>query len=172
MGGAVCRGSRHSCAGQRRKREQFAFFSPVRAPALAATLQQWSDMKVRDIMKASPITATEITPLGEALQTMMKNRLRHLPIVRGDRLCGVLSERDILHYRAVTAFREDWWRAPTTSAMVATVQTAGPDDSLTEVAGRLADSRIGALPIVDAGKLIGIVTVIDVLEAEVRDSMA
>jgi CBS domain-containing protein len=129
-------------------------------------------MKVRDIMKPAPITATEVTRLGEALQTMMKNRIRHLPVVRDDRLCGILSERDILHYRAVTAFREEWWRAPVTAAMVASVQTAGPDDSLTEVAGRLADSRIGALPIVDAGKLRGLVTVVDVLEAEVKQAMA
>lgn len=129
-------------------------------------------MKVRDIMKPAPITTTEIAHLGEALQMMMKNRIRHLPVVRGDRLCGLLSERDVLHYRAVTAFREDWWRAPVTAAMVATVQTAGPDDSLTEVAGRLADSRVGALPIVEAGKLVGIVSVVDVLEAEVRDAMA
>jgi acetoin utilization protein AcuB len=129
-------------------------------------------MKVRDIMKSSPITATEVSRLGEALQTMMKHRIRHLPIVRGDRLCGILSERDILHYRAMTAFREDWWRAPVTDAMIASVQTAGPDDSLTEISGRLADSRIGALPIVERGKLLGIVTVVDVLEAEVRDAMA
>jgi acetoin utilization protein AcuB len=128
-------------------------------------------MKIRDIMKPSPITATETTRLGEALQTMMKHRIRHLPVVRGDRLCGILSERDILHYRAVTGFREDWWRAPATAAMVATVQTAGPDDSLTEVAGRLADSRIGALPIVERGALLGIVSVVDVLEAEVREAM-
>ncbi len=128
-------------------------------------------MKVRDIMKPSPITATEITHLGEALQLMMKSRIRHLPIVRGDHLCGILSERDILHYRAITAFREDWWRAPVTAAMVATVQTAGPDDSLTEIAGRLADSRLGALPIVERGKLLGIVSVVDVLDAEVRQAM-
>lgn len=94
-------------------------------------------MKIRDIMKPAPITATEVTRLGEALQTMMKHRIRHLPVVCGERLCGILSERDILHYRAVTAFREDWWRAPVTAAMIASVQTAGPDDSLTEVAGRL-----------------------------------
>jgi acetoin utilization protein AcuB len=129
-------------------------------------------MKVRDILKSPPITATEVTRLGEALRTMMKHRIRHLPIVRDDRLCGILSERDILHYRAVTAFREDWWRAPVTAAMIASVQTAGPDDSLTEVAGRLADSRIGALPIVDGGKLLGLVTVVDVLEGEVRQAMA
>ena len=128
-------------------------------------------MKVREIMKPQPITATEATRLGEALQTMMEHRIRHLPIVRGERLCGILSERDIMHYRAVTAFREDWWRAPATAAMIASVQTAGPDDSLTEVAGRLADSRIGALPIVDGGKLLGLVTVVDVLDAEVRQAM-
>jgi acetoin utilization protein AcuB len=129
-------------------------------------------MKVRDMMKPAPITATEATRLGEALQTMMNHRIRHLPIVRGDRLCGILSERDILHYRAMTAFREDWRRAPVTAAMIASVQTAGPDDSLTEVAGRLADSRIGALPIVETGKLVGLVSVVDVLEAEVREAMA
>jgi acetoin utilization protein AcuB len=129
-------------------------------------------MKIHEIMKTKPITVTETTKLGEALQTMMKNRIRHLPVVRDGRLCGILSERDILHYRAVTAFREDWWRAPVTAAMIAMVQTAGPDDSLTEIAGRLADSRIGALPIVERGALLGLVTVTDVLEAEVREAMA
>jgi CBS domain-containing protein len=123
-------------------------------------------------MKPSPITVTEVTQLGEAMQTMMRNHIRHLPVVRGDKLCGILSERDILHYRAVTSFREDWWRAPVSTAMIATVQTAGPDDSLTEIAGRLADSRIGALPIVERGVLLGLVTVTDVLQAEVREAMA
>jgi CBS domain-containing protein len=56
--------------------------------------------------------------------------------------------------------------------MIASVQTAGPDDSLTEVAGRLAGSHIGALPIVERGALLGLVTVTDVLEAEVREAMA
>ncbi len=129
-------------------------------------------MKIREIMKPEPITVTEATLLGDALNLMMKNHIRHLPVVRGERLCGILSEHDILHYRASISTRDDWRRAPVTSAMIATVQTASPEDSLTEVAGRLADSRIGALPIVERGALLGIVSVIDVLEAEVRDAMA
>src|SRR5512139_3679331 len=129
-------------------------------------------MKVREIMKSPPLTVTEVTKLGEAMQTMAKQGIRHLPVVRENRLCGIVSERDILHYRAVTAFREDWWRAPVTAAMTAAVQWANPDDSLTEVAGRLADSRIGALPIVERGHLVGMVTVTDVLAAEVREAMA
>ncbi len=128
-------------------------------------------MKIRQIMKTTPYTVTEADKLGDALRTMMQHRIRHLPVIRDGRLCGILSERDILHYRAVTSFREDWWRAPVTAAMISSVQTAGPDDSLTEVAGRLADSRIGALPIVERGALLGLVTVTDVLEAEVREAM-
>jgi len=129
-------------------------------------------MKIREVMKPTPFTVTEQTKLGDALQMMMKHQIRHLPVVRDKRLCGILSERDILHYRALTSFLQDWARAPVSAAMIAAVQTAGPDDSLTEVAGRLADSRIGALPIVERGALVGLVTVTNILQAEVRDAMA
>jgi acetoin utilization protein AcuB len=129
-------------------------------------------MKLRDIMKPSPRTVTEVTRLGEAHQVMTKHKIRHLPVVRDGQLCGILSERDILDYRANTAFREDWWRAPVSAAMIASPQTAGPDDSLTEVAGRLAAAKIGAMPVVELGALIGLVTVTDVLEAEVATSMS
>lgn len=129
-------------------------------------------MKLREIMKPSPWTVTEISRLGDAHQLMTTHRIRHLPVVRDGKLVGILSERDILEYRAKTAFREDWWRAPVSAAMIAQPQTAGPDDSLTEVAGRLAAARIGAMPIVERGALIGLVTVTDVLEAEVASAMS
>jgi acetoin utilization protein AcuB len=128
-------------------------------------------MKLRDIMKPSPRTVTEVTRLGDAYQVMTMNNIRHLPVVRDGRLCGILSERDILEYRAKTPFREDWWRAPVSAAMVAPPQTAGPDDSLTEIAGRLAAAKIGAMPVVERGALIGFVTVTDVLAAEVAEAM-
>ena len=129
-------------------------------------------MKLREIMKPSPWTVTEIDRLGDAHQLMTQHRIRHLPVVRDSKLLGILSERDILDYRAKAAFREDWWRAPVSVAMVAPPQTAGPDDSLTEVAGRFAAARIGAMPVVERGTLIGLVTVTDVLEAEVASAMA
>lgn len=138
---------------------------------LARRLLSIGRMKLREIMKPSPLTVTETTPLGEAQQLMSKHRIRHLPVVRGARLCGILSERDILEYRAKTAAGEDWWQAPVSAAMVESPQTAGPDDALTEAAGRLAVAKIGALPIVEQGALIGLVTVTDVLEAEVNQSM-
>lgn len=128
-------------------------------------------MKLREIMKPSPVTVSETTRLGDAYRIMSKYGIRHLPVVDDKRLCGILTERDILRYRADTAFREDWWRAPVSAAMVSPPQTAGPDDSLTEAAGRLATAKISALPIVERGGLIGIVTTTDVLDAEVRQAM-
>jgi len=56
--------------------------------------------------------------------------------------------------------------------MISPPQTAAPEDSLTEVAGRLALAKIGAMPVVELGNLIGLVTTTDVLEAEVREAMA
>jgi acetoin utilization protein AcuB len=128
-------------------------------------------MKLRDIMRSEPVTVGEETQLGDAHQLMRQHHIRHLPVMSKGRVSGILSERDILYYRAAIQTDEDWWRAPTRWAMVAPVQTAGPDDSLTEAAGRLATAKIGALPVVERGALIGLVTTTDVLEAEVREAM-
>jgi acetoin utilization protein AcuB len=109
--------------------------------------------------------------LGDAHEAMKRTGIRHLPVTKNDRLIGILSERDILAVRA-RVDHGDWWMVPVERAMKAPAQTAGLDDSLTEVAGRMAASKIGAMPIVEHGKLLGIATVTDVLDAEVQSAMA
>lgn len=128
-------------------------------------------MQLKQIMKRDPVTAQDTDPLGDAHRKMVAAQSRHLPIVHDGKLVGILTERSILEYRSRHGFEEDWWRAPTAAAMSAPAQTAGPNDSLTEAAGRMATSKIGALPIVELGRLVGLVTVTDVLAAEVAESM-
>jgi len=128
-------------------------------------------MLLKQIMKRDPLTANDTDRLGDLHRKMVAAHSRHLPVLHDGKLVGVLSERDILEYRAKRDFDEDWWRAPATAAMRTSPQTAGPDDSLTEAAGRMAMSKIGSLPIVERGKLIGLVTVTDVLDAEVAEAM-
>ena len=128
-------------------------------------------MLLKQIMKRDPITASDTDSLGDAYRKMIAARSRHLPVIRDGKLVGILTERDILEFRAKRDIDEDWWRATASAAMHAPAQTAGPDDSLTEAAGRMAASKLGALPIVDLGKLVGIVTVTDVLAAEVEAAM-
>jgi CBS domain-containing protein len=128
-------------------------------------------MKMRDLMRTQPFTARESDLLGAAQRMMARIGSHHLPVVDGDRVTGMLSERDVLAYRAKADADEEWWRASVADAMTAPVHTAAPDDSLTEVAARLAAERIGAMPIVERGKLVGLVTTTDVLAAEVRVAM-
>ena len=126
-------------------------------------------MKVRDIMKRGPVWIGRNDTLGVAQAAMARHHIRHLPVVSEGRVVGMLSERDVLAARA----RDDvpWWGVAVADAMHAPAQTVRPDDSLTEAAGRMGAARIGALPVVELGALLGIVTVSDVLEAEVRAAM-
>lgn len=128
-------------------------------------------MLLREIMKPAPLTAKPTDTLGDAFRAMHAAGVRHLPVVGDGKLVGMLSERDVLRFRARIDFDHDWWREPVATAMQAPVQTAGPADSLSEAAGRLAAARIGALPIVELGRLVGLVTVTDVLAAEVTAAM-
>ncbi len=128
-------------------------------------------MKVRDIMRPGPFTIQSSASLGAAQRIMSRNRIRHLPVLEDGKLVGMLDEHDILDARAEADRDEEWWSISVARAMQTPVQTAGPDDALTEVAGRLAAARIGALPIVERGRLLGIATVTDVLDGEVRAAM-
>lgn len=129
-------------------------------------------MKIREIMRPGPITILETEALGTAQRVMARSRIRHLPVMKDGRLVGMLSARDILAARARIEDDADWWSIPVHDAMATPVHTAGPDDGLTEVAGRMAVDKIGAMPIVELGTLIGLVSVTDVLDAEVRAAMA
>ncbi len=134
-------------------------------------MQQNTCMKVRDIMRPGPITIDQGESLGAAQRAMKRARIRHLPVLGDGKLVGILSERDVLAARG-RGIDEDWWRQKVADAMYAPVQTTGPDEPLTAVAARLADAKIGALPVVQLGKLVGILTVGDVLDAEVRSAMS
>jgi acetoin utilization protein AcuB len=131
-----------------------------------------STMKIKEIMRGSPWVVEGVDSLGTAHALMRLHAIRHLPVLRDDMLVGMLSERDILEYRANLEGADDWTRVAVSGAMDRSPQTAGPDDSVTEVTGRLATSKLDALPVVELGRLVGIVTVTDILAAEVQRAMA
>ncbi|RMG12903.1 MAG: CBS domain-containing protein [Deltaproteobacteria bacterium] len=121
-------------------------------------------MKVKDVMKKSPMTIGPNESLALASQMMAWGGIRHLPVVEDGKLVGILSERDILAC-------EDRKHAHVSDVMSTPAHTASPDDTLVEAAGRMVAEGISALPIVEKGKLIGIVTSTDVLAATVTESL-
>jgi len=129
-------------------------------------------MKISEIMRRAFWVVDGVDSLGAAHRLMQQNSIRHLPVLREGKLVGLLSERDILQCRANLGPGDDWTFVRVSEAMARAPQTANPEDSLTEVAARLAAGTLDALPIVELGHLVGIVSITDVLAAEVRAAMA
>jgi CBS domain-containing protein len=117
-------------------------------------------MKVRDLMAGPPVTIAEADDVALGLQIMAWGDLRHLPVVRDGRLVGVVSERDLLTHRESNPRIAEVMTAP--------AEVASPDDDATEAARRMVDARLGCLPVLERGKLIGIVTVTDLVALQAR----
>jgi CBS domain-containing protein len=97
---------------------------------------------------------------------MTADRIRHLPVLDEDgRLCGILSQRDMfrgalagaLGY-GTTAQRKVLTTLAIKEVMATDVVTVGPDTVLSEAARLMLERKIGCLPVVDGGKLVGILT--------------
>jgi CBS domain-containing protein len=129
-------------------------------------------MKISEVMRPGAFTISETDSLGTAQFAMTRAHVRHLPVMTANRIVGMLSERDVLRARAQASDdARNWWALTVHDAMTSPPHTARPDDSLTEVAARMAMAKIGAMPVVERGKLLGIATITDVLDAEVRVAM-
>jgi CBS domain-containing protein len=121
-------------------------------------------MTIREIMKRGPWTIGETDTLGNAQQVMSQNHIRHLPVISEGKLVGMVSERDLLQARAHTDGDERWWKIPVHFAMQP-AETAEASETLETVARRMGATKIGAFAVTEQGKLVGVVSVIDVLLA-------
>lgn len=126
-------------------------------------------MKLREVMIRFPETVSPSDTLIHARDRMVWGGMRHLPVLKGDKLVGVISDRDIAKHQARTG--ESLFSSPRDTvemAMTSPAQTASPDDTVIAAMARLASDKIGCLPITESSKLVGLVTVTDLLVAEVR----
>jgi acetoin utilization protein AcuB len=130
-------------------------------------------MKVRDVMTVDLLTIDPEASLREAADLMKRRGIRHVPVVhRTGRLVGILTDRDITHMAFVPALSEyvSWdprrLKAPRVrDAMTWSVVTTDPDATLVQAGFIMFQRRIGSLPVVENGRLVGILTERDVLAA-------
>jgi CBS-domain-containing membrane protein len=124
---------------------------------------------VKDIMvRRNLLTARETDRLASAAQKMIWGRLRHLPIVRGEDVVGVLSERDILARRDRTV-PSPWEDELVGAAMSHPPLVAAPEQEVAQAAARMAAHKIGCLPVLDRGRLVGVLTTTDLIGAAVSE---
>jgi acetoin utilization protein AcuB len=130
---------------------------------------------VKDVMQAHPVTATLETRLPQLVRLLQRRGFRHLPVLDGGKLVGIVSDRDVKQSMAsaasMTEGRErDRLLDELTAGqiMARTVVTIGPTFGIEEAARLMATRKISALPVTEGDRLVGIVTETDVLQLFVR----
>jgi CBS domain-containing protein len=129
-------------------------------------------MQVGNVMQTTVVTVTPETSLAEAQRVMHEKRIRHLPVVSGKKLVGIITDRDIREAvpsaattlsRGEIAYQMD--NTTVKSCMTKAVITISPEMELAQGARMLLEHKFGCLPVVERGALVGIVTEIDFLRA-------
>jgi CBS domain-containing protein len=136
------------------------------------TDRQEATVKVRELMTREPLSVSIDTPVVDARRTMLDRRIRHLLVKDGGRLAGIVTDRDIRLNLPSPATSLSVWeinyllaRMTVGSVMTAKVITVDSGRDAVEAARIMLDHKIGALPVVDAGTVVGIVTETDILRA-------
>jgi CBS domain-containing protein len=140
-------------------------------------------MRVRDVMTTDVATVAPETSLRDVAALLVQKHISGVPVVEGERVIGVVSERDILFkerpsdglHRGVLAWLMDEGdimlkvdaRAALT-AMSTPAITISSTRSVADAAALMLDESVSRLPVVDGGKLVGIVTRHDLVRAFAR----
>jgi acetoin utilization protein AcuB len=118
-------------------------------------------MLVRNRMSRPAVTIRQDADFQKALSLMQEKKLRRLPVVDDDgQLVGIIVERDLL----VAAMRYLQSRVEISDVMTRNVVSVGPDTDLNEVARMMLERKIGGLPVVENGQLVGIITESDIFK--------
>ncbi|HVO23764.1 MAG TPA: CBS domain-containing protein [Candidatus Margulisiibacteriota bacterium] len=112
---------------------------------------------IEGLMRRDPVTITPLDTLAAAQSLMQRVGVRQLPVVEKGELIGILSERDM---RAHSGYLE---RTKVDAAMSERLITVSPKDSAARAARLLLDQKINAVPVVEDGRLVGIVSRSDLL---------
>lgn len=117
-------------------------------------------MKVKNWMITEVITITPEKTVEDALQLMKLHSIRHLPVVENDKLIGLVTESSLRPY-----LFNDKLKLPLKEVMIINPIVIDPETSIDEAARLIYKYKIGGLPVVRQGQLVGIITVTDILEA-------
>ena len=125
-------------------------------------------MLVRDIMTSPAVAIPATTTLQDAYQLMREKGIRHLPVLEDTRLVGVVTDRDLRLATSSLAPSPFPPGSAVSMVMSRPPLTADAADPVEDAARTMRERKIGCLPIVEDGALVGIVTGLDLLDALMR----
>jgi acetoin utilization protein AcuB len=125
-------------------------------------MQKSSIPTISKFMTRSPHSIGLEQSLATAHEMMREHHIRHLPVLHGGRLVGMVTERDARLVESVTA---DASAVTVEEAMSQAVYVVAPDASLADVAREMAEHKYGSAVVMDHGKIVGIFTTVDACTA-------
>jgi len=127
---------------------------------------------VRDRMTSDVLTVEAGEPIRRAWETMEERKLRRFPVVDSGRLVGIITDRDMRNATASSVvLRERKYHdylldnVKVESIMTPDPTTVSPGDDLAVAAEKVLELKVGGLPVVEGGRLVGIITETDLIEA-------
>jgi acetoin utilization protein AcuB len=128
-------------------------------------------MLVSERMSHPVISAAPDLPILEALNLIKRERIRRTPVVEKGQLVGIVSEKDLLHASPSAATTLSVWemnyllsKITVKEVMTKQVLTVTVDTPIEEAARLMADNKIGGLPVMRDGKVVGIITETDLFK--------
>ncbi|MFK7695268.1 CBS domain-containing protein [Paenibacillus sp. HJGM_3] len=120
--------------------------------------------QIRDIMSTDCVTVTLQDNLYEIAVKMKMNDIGFIPVVEGDKLIGVVTDRDLV----IRGYAEKHSGSTAVKEVMSTdITTITPETSVDEAAKLMAQNKIRRLPVVDNGKLVGVVAIADLAVREI-----
>ena len=116
-------------------------------------------MLVQNRMTNNPETISPEEFLTSGLGKMQKGGFRRLPVVKDDKLIGIITDRDLREHAGLLE------RTKVSSAMTKDLMTVTPRATVEQATKLMLSHKISGLPVIDAGNLVGIITSSDILQA-------
>jgi acetoin utilization protein AcuB len=133
--------------------------------------------QVQDCMSLSPFTISPEDSLQTAMDLLYKHNVRELPVVEHGRLIGIVTDRDLRHispsypvFRDQQEIRYYLQNLKVAAAMTVDPLVVSPETSLVEAAKLLRTYRIGSLPVVEDERLVGLISVTDLLSVFIEQN--
>lgn len=129
-------------------------------------------MRISEWMSPQPIIVAPGTPVSDARELMQRKWIRHLLVMTGERLVGIITDRDIRLVLPSPATSLSVWevhyilaKMTVEQVMTRSVITIAPDRPVVEAVRVMLERKIGALPVAEGWRVVGIITETDLLRA-------
>lgn len=119
---------------------------------------------VRDAMSANPVHCAEDWSIEKAVSKMISEEVGSLVVKEGDFLKGIITESDLI--KKVLSEKKKPGQTKVSEIMSSDVITIKPTEDVTDAMRKMAEEKVRRLPVVDEGKLVGIITVKDIVKIQ------